>query len=172
MGAWAFGEAMVVPIVPDVLLYPLVVAAPRRVLLLFGSLVVGALLGTALLSGLVAANPALARGIVLAVPGIDEPMLADAADRTRDGDPASMVVFGAGTPLKAFTIAWASGDGSALELLAGAIVNRTTRIGPGAILAAVVGGLAWGRIRRRAGPGLVLYLAIWAVFYWRFLGLG
>lgn len=165
VAAWGFGEAIVLPIVPDVLLYLLTAAAPRRALPLFAWTVAGALAGSLVLGAVTQAQPETGRSIVLAVPGIDEPLLADAEADVAGGDPLSMAYFGPGTPLKVYTVAWWTGPRDADGHLLGVVANRFARIGPGVLLAAFLGWLAPAWIRRRERLLLAGYVAFWVVFY-------
>ncbi len=172
VGAWALGEAIVLPVVPDVLLYPLAAAVPRRAAWLFGAVLGGALIGTAILYATTLADPELGRSLVLAVPGIDREMLDAATASTASGDPTSMVVFGVGTPLKVFTVGWETGSGDLVGLAVGTVLNRLARIGPGVVAAAMIGLLAPRWLERHGGPILVVYALAWTVFYAFFLGSG
>jgi hypothetical protein len=163
--AWGFGEAILLPIVPDVLLYPLAAAAPRRAAPLFGWTLLGALLGSLVLSAVASSQPAAARDLVLAVPGIDRPMLDEAVIVVRDGDPLSMAHFGPGTPLKVYTVAWWEGSGTLAGYLVGLVANRLERIGPGVAVMALIGAIAPMWIRRRERLLLVGYVLFWVGFY-------
>lgn len=165
LAAWGFAEALVLPVVPDVLLYLLVAIAPRRTAMLFAASVIGALVGTAILYTVATARPEFAASIVLAVPGID-PLMVDAARRqVSGGDPLSLAAFGPGTPLKAYTVAWASGAGTMSGLVIGTVLNRITRIGPGLLIAAAVGVLAPRWLRRHQRLILLAYLIGWTIVY-------
>ena len=163
VAAWGFGEAILLPLVPDLLLYPLVLAAPRRAIPLLGWTVAGALLGSLVLSAVTLSDPAAGRGIVLRVPGIHQPMVESAELAVRDGDPLAMVHVGPGTPLKVYSIAWWEGSGTAPGYVLGVLANRLVRIGPGILLFACLGVLAPTWIRRHAWLVVAAYLAFWAV---------
>jgi membrane protein YqaA with SNARE-associated domain len=169
LAAWGFGEAIVLPIVPDVLLYLLVAAAPRRALVLFASVVVGAVAGSVLMYGCALSAPDAAARLVLSVPGIDESMLNAARDALATGDPFRAATFGPGTPLKVDTVAWAAGSGTWPGLLLAVVVNRLTRIGPGLVVAAIVGLLAPAWLRRHERAAVIAYVIAWAIFYAVFL---
>jgi membrane protein YqaA with SNARE-associated domain len=165
LAAWGFGEALVLPIVPDVLLYILAAAAPRRALVLFASVIVGGLAGTLALYGLAVAAPETAEWLVLSVPGIDRAMLEAARHLVASGDPLALAAFGPGTPLKVDTIAWSAGSGTWLGLLVGVVLNRLTRIGPGLLVAAVLGWRAPAWIRRHDRALVVAYVVGWVILY-------
>jgi hypothetical protein len=171
MATWGFGEAILLPIVPDVLLWAVAAAAPRRAAPLFAWTLLGALLGSLVLSAVAMWQPATARDLVLAVPGIDRPMLDEAIIAVREGDPLSMAHFGPGTPLKVYTVAWWEGSGTPAGYLVGLVANRLERIGPGVALMALIGALVPMWIRRRERPLLVGYVLFWVGFYaQRFVG--
>lgn len=165
LAAWGFGEATVLPIVPDVLLYVLAAAAPRRAFALFAAAVAGALAGSAVLYAIALAAPSAAEGLVVSVPGIDRSMVDAARQVMAGGDPRAFVLLGPGTPLKVDTVAWASGSGTSLGLLGGIVLNRLTRIGPGLVLAALVGSTAPGWLRRHERGVVIAYVVAWVAFY-------
>ena len=88
IGAWAFGEAIVLPVVPDVALALLALASPRRAGALFGAVLVGAVSGSILLAAATSAAPASVDAMLLAVPGIDADTIATVDARlAADGVP-------------------------------------------------------------------------------------
>jgi membrane protein YqaA with SNARE-associated domain len=163
IAAWGFGEAIILPIVPDVLLYILVVAAPRRAALLFGWTLLGALLGSLALSAVTLAQPTNGRNIVLSVPGITEQTLQSAETAVRSGDPLAMVHLGPGIPLKVYTVAWWEGSGTPAGYVAGVVANRVVRIGAGVLVFALIGALFPGFVRRRERLALLAYVVFWIV---------
>jgi hypothetical protein len=167
VGAWAILEAIALPVVPDVGLLPLVLAAPRRWPVLFGALIVGSLLGTVVLWLLFAADPSATQGLVMAVPGIHPDMLSQATVAFAAGDPQPFALFGPGTPLKVLSLAWLQVGGLPVALALWVVVNRLTRIGPVLVVAVVVGTLAPDWLRRHGRLVLVAYAAIGiAVYAW------
>lgn len=170
VGTWAFAEAIFFPIVPDVLLGILALVSPRRLAVLFGAVVIGALAGTAVLYALSVAAPDAVRAMLLALPGMRPPMLDDAAALVASGDPMSLALFGPGTPLKVYTYAWAVGPATPGALAIGVVINRITRIGPTALALAIVGGVAPDFVRRHDRLVLAAYIAFFVVtyaLYWR-----
>jgi len=165
VGLWAFGEAIVLPVVPDVALGLLVLAAPGRAAVLFAALVAGSLAGTAVLYGWVLAAPDAATSMILALPGIDGAMLDGARAAVATGDPFAIALFGPGTPLKVDTFAWATGPASPLALALGVVVNRVTRVGPGLVVVALLGRFAPGLVRRQERLVLVAYATFWVALY-------
>jgi hypothetical protein len=165
MALWAAAEAIVLPIVPDVGLGILALAAPGRTWRLFGAVLAGAVAGTLVLGVLAARAPDAVAGMLVRVPGIDAAMVdGTRAELERDGV-AGFAQVGIGPPLKVYTAEWLAGGGDGPGLVVGAVLNRLTRIGPAVIVAAVVGRLLAGRIRRHAGLVLGAYAVFWAVVY-------
>ena len=72
---WALAEAIALPVIPDVLLGLLLLAAPRRFVILFASLCLGSLAGSLVLYALTMADPGGPAGTPRA-----------AWDRPADGD--------------------------------------------------------------------------------------
>lgn len=163
IAAWGFGEAILLPVVPDVLLYVLAVAAPQRAAPLFGWAVLGALVGSLVLSAVALNQPASGREIVLGVPGITEKTLASAELVVGDGDPLAMVHLGPGIPLKVYSVAWWDGIGSPAGYVVGVLANRLIRIGPGVVVFWLIGTLAPMFVRRRERLLAVGYVLFWVV---------
>jgi len=165
VGVWAFAEAIVFPIIPDVAIGFLALVVPRRALALFAALVAGALAGTAVLYLLSLAAPGAVESMLLALPGIDHTMIAAARDTVAAGNPASIALVGPGTPLKVYTLAWATGPATPLALAVGAVLNRITRIGPVLLLLAALGWVAPGFLRRHDRLVLATYAIAYLVLY-------
>ena len=165
VGAWALAEAIALPIIPDVALGLLTLVVPRRWLILFAGTVAGSLIGTALLYELAVAAPDAAANLLLTIPGIHPPMLDGARELVASGNPLSIATFGPGTPLKVFTVAWATGPGTPLAIAAGVVANRVTRIGPGLVLVTVLGSIAPDFLRRHDRLVLSLYAAFYLAVY-------
>jgi hypothetical protein len=165
MAVWAAAEAIMLPIVPDVGLCLLVLATPRRTVVLFAAVVIGAIAGTLAMAAFAQEAPDAARALLLSIPAIDPALLAS-ADRAlaRDGV-AGFAQFGPGVPLKVYTVEWLAHGGDIVGLLVGTVLNRITRIGPALIVAAVVGQLADRRLRRHPRATLATYAAFWIVVY-------
>lgn len=170
IGAWAAAEAVVFPIVPDVGLGLLVLAAPLRALRLFGAVVVGAVAGTVVLGIFATQAPEAARAVLLSIPGIDPETLAG-ADRVlaRDGL-AGFGQFGPGAPLKVYTVEWLARGGDVVEVLVGAVLNRITRVGPSLVFAAAIGYVAAPWLRRHSNVVFVVYAAFWLLVYAAYFG--
>jgi membrane protein YqaA with SNARE-associated domain len=162
---WAFAEAVALPVIPDVLLGLLLLAAPRRFVVLFGSLCLGSLAGSLLLYALTVAGPDTVRQGLLALPGINRPMVTAAAATVASGSPTCLLLFGPGTPLKVFTFAWASGAISPVGFLPAVILNRVSRIAPLALAQAGLGLVAPDFLRRHVRVVLGLYGAAYLATY-------
>jgi len=165
VGGWGIAEAIALPMVPDILLNLLALAAPRQAGRLFAAAIAGAVAGSAILAGLTIVDPDGARSLVLAVPGVDQAMLEAARRALAGGDPLGFAGFGPGTPLKVYTLAWALAGGSPWLLVPGVFINRITRMGPGVLIAALIGALAPAFVRRRERVVLAGYVAFWVATY-------
>lgn len=171
VGAWAFAEAIALPVVPDIALGLLALASPRHTLRLFLVLVGAALAGSAVLFALAVAAPDAAIALLIALPGIDASTIDAARLAVAGGDPTAMAGFGPGMPLKVCTLAWALGAGSPAGLALGVVLNRVTRVGPVVLALAVLGRLAPAFLRRHERLVLGVYAAAWIAVYVLYLGL-
>ena len=170
VGAWAFCEAIVLPVVPDVALALLALAAPRRVGALFGAVLVGAVSGSILLAAATSAAPASVDAMLLAIPGIDADTLANVEARLAADGVLGFAQVGPGPPLKVYTVEWVEAGGSWPGLILGVVVNRVTRIGPVVLVAALAGRLLPGWLRRHERLVIPAYGVAWTAFYavyWR-----
>jgi 1-acyl-sn-glycerol-3-phosphate acyltransferase len=170
VSVWAVAEAIAFPVIPDVALGLLALIVPRRALVLFAAIVLGSLLGSAVLYAAALVAPGAVTSLILALPGIPESMLAAARDLVAPGDPLSIAQIGPGTPLKVYTLAWATGPAMPFALAAGVVLNRITRIGPGLMFVAAVGWVAPGFLRRHDRLVVFTYAAFYVVsyaIYWR-----
>jgi hypothetical protein len=165
MAGWAAAEAIVLPVVPDVGLCVLVLAAPRLVVRLFLAVVAGALAGTLLLAAMATASPDATRAMLLALPGIDPTTLSEVGSALAAQGIAGFAQFGPGPPLKVFTLEWVGQGGDVPGLLVGTIVNRFTRIGPVVLVATVFGWRLRSWLRGRERVILVAYGTMWIIFY-------
>ena len=165
MGIWAAAEAIVLPIVPDVGLCLLVLAAPRRALVLFGAVVVGAIVGTLVMAAFALGAPDAARAVLLAIPAIDPVLLASADQALARDGVLGFAQLGPGAPLKVYTVEWLAHGGDVAGLLIGPVLNRITRIGPALIVAAVIGQFAGSWLRRHSRLTLAAYAAFWILVY-------
>jgi membrane protein YqaA with SNARE-associated domain len=165
VGGWGFAEAVLFPIVPDVALGLLVLVVPRRLPVLFGALVAGALAGSAALYAASLAAPDVVASALLALPGIPPEMLAEARVAVADGGLLSMTLQPPGTPLKVYTWAWAVDANGPAGLVGAIVVNRIVRILPAALVLAVVGRVAPGLLRRFDRLVLAGYAVVYVIAY-------
>jgi hypothetical protein len=168
VSGWAAAEAVFLPIVPDVALVLLALAAPRRAAVLFLAALVGAVAGSIVLAFLAASAPDAADSLLRSIPGIDEARIAAAAGGLEDGV-AGFAQFGPGPPLKVYTVSWTESGGGILGLVVGVVLNRLTRIAPAVLAAAVVGWLIPGWLRRHERMVLGGYALAWLVLYAAYL---
>jgi hypothetical protein len=165
IGLWATAEAVALPVVPDVGLCLLVMAAPRQAIRMLGAVIAGAIIGTLVLAVIIDRAPDAAHAMLLALPGIDNAVIADAERQLlRDGIPG-FTQIGVGPPLKVYTSAWLGLGGDVSGLVVGSILNRLTRIGSTVLIAAIVGRLLGSWMRRHAEATLAAYTLGWVVVY-------
>ena len=167
---WAAAEAVVLPVVPDVGLGLLAVAAPRQALRLFAAVIVGAVIGSLVLAALVMAFPDGVRAMLVSLPGIDAATLDEVGAAVSAQGIGAFAQFGPGPPLKVFTDAWVSQGVDVGAELVGTMLNRITRIGPVVIVAAIVGRALATLIRVHDRLTVAAYAAAWIVFYGIYLG--
>jgi len=165
VGVWAAWEAVFFPIVPDVGACLLALAAPQRASRLFGAVLAGAMVGTLVLAIFATQAPDRVRSMLLAIPGIDHAVLADAGGSIANDGVLGFVQFGPGAPLKVDTAAWIAQRGTVAGLFVGTILNRLTRVGPPVLVATLLGVLAGPWIRAHQRATLVAYAAFWIGIY-------
>jgi hypothetical protein len=165
VGIWAAVEAILFPIVPDVGLCLLVLAAPRRAAVLFVAVVIGAIAGTLVMAAFALQAPDAARAVLLAIPAIDPALLASADQALARDGVLGFAQLGPGAPLKVYTVEWLAHGGDTAGLVVGTVLNRITRIGPALIVAAVIGQFAGSWLRRHSQLTLAAYAAFWILVY-------
>jgi hypothetical protein len=165
LSAWAAAEALVLPIVPDVGLALLVLAAPARAVPLYAAVVAGAVGGSLVMHALAAADPSAVERLLLAIPGIDGFVLAVVDDRIAADGIAAFAQVGPGPPLKAWTAGWTEAGGDGVGSAVGAVLNRLTRIGPVVAGAWVAGRVGADWLRRNDRVVVGLYAALWVLAY-------
>jgi len=165
--AWGAGEALVLPVVPDVLIGILAMAAPERAPVLLGAAILGGVLGALIAWRMDSGSPATGERVLALQPGLGRRGL-DAAERRlrQRGLVGGFAQVGPGLPLKAYVHALAAvapGESPA-KVAALALVNRMTRLVPVTLVFAVFHPLAqssdWS-------PALLaaVYATGWIVFY-------
>lgn len=163
--AWGAGEALFLPVVPDVLLGLLVLAAPWQLGPLLLAAVAGGVSGAVAGWWLLLERPSLVRRVLAAQPGLGRRGLDQAEERvSRQGPLRAFAQVGPGLPLKAYlhavgVIAPATPPWTIAGL---ALVNRLARLGPVAIAFAVLHPFAVGWPPALLG---VAWVAGWALFY-------
>lgn len=165
--AWGAGEAILLPIVPDVLIGLLALASPDRASALLGAAVLGGVAGAEADWWLVRRRTALVDRLLAWQPALGRAGIAAAERRLRDlGLIRGFAQLGPGLPLKAYLRALRTvAPASTIADVAGlAVTNRLARLGPVTIgfvlLNPVEATIRWP-------PGLVigLYTVGWAIFY-------
>jgi hypothetical protein len=167
---WGFGEAVALPIVPDVLLGLLAIATPAALGLPLVVAITGGLLGAIVLAQLRRRRPGLVDRILDLQPDLGARGMADAHRRIVErGATRAFAQVGPGLPLKAYVVALVDARPSLDEprLFGLALLNRATRIVPVVAAFAVVGQLARsvGASPSAAAP---VYVVGWTVFYLAF----
>ncbi len=165
LGAWGIGEALVFPIVPDVLVGLLVLAAPWRLAPLLGAAILGGAAGALVGWWLRRHRPLVFERVLRAQPGLGEPGLAEAEARLRGRGPlGGFAQVGPGLPLKAYIHALAVIAPATLPatVVGLALVNRLTRLGPAAVGFAALHpwAIGWSPVWLA-----VVWVGGWAVFY-------
>jgi membrane protein YqaA with SNARE-associated domain len=157
---WAFAEALAWPVVPDFILFPLVLAAPARMF----PLVVAAVMGSAT-GGLVAyvlGSTGLGTTLLGAAPLVTDPMVAEASRELAGRGAAGLLAQPlSGIPYKAFALQAAEAGVPPFAYLAVGALARGGRFLAVAVVAAALGRLArplWER-------ALPLFLTLYAVAF-------
>lgn len=165
--AWGFAEAIVAPVVPDVLIGILVLAAPWQLAPLLSAAIVGGVGGAAAFWRLRRVRPDIVARILASQPGLGRPGLTEAQERLRRrGVVKGFAQIGPGLPVKACLAALATIDPKrpVIEVMALALLNRLARLAPVAIAFAFLHPVAlaadWG-----AATIAAVYTAGWALFY-------
>lgn len=165
LALWGMAEAILLPIVPDVGLGLLLLAAPRRAMPLFGAVVAGALVGSLVLAVAAVQAPDGVRDMLLRVPGIDAALISDANRDLAAAGIAGFAQVGPGAPLKVYTAEWVRLGGGVPGLLLGAVLNRLTRIGPVVVATVAAGWFLGGWMRRHPALTLGVYSVLWIAVY-------
>ena len=164
-GAWAFAEATLWFIVPDVFAGFVVLFAPRRFSRTLGAVVVGGLLGALALTSLTAATGGISR-LLVALPGITYADLGQASvELQAQGAVALLNGPLQGLPVKVY-VHEAALLATPLPVLAAFVVlNRLERVGISLLLAMAVGSALRRRIAQWPRLALALYVGLWAAIY-------
>ena len=162
---WGVAEALVLPVVPDVLIGLLVLAAPWSIGPLLGAAVAGGVAGSLVGWWLLRRRPDVARRLLEIQPALGRPGLDAAVERLRArGLVAGFAQVGPGLPLKAYLHALhVLAPGTSGAVVAGlALVNRLARLGPPALAFAALHPFAVGW-----PPALLaaVWIVGWTAFY-------
>ena len=162
---WGVAEALVLPVVPDVLIGLLVLAAPWSIGPLLGAAVAGGVAGSLVGWWLLRRAPDLTRRVLAIQPALGRPGLDDAADRLRRrGLVAGFAQIGPGLPLKAYlhALGVTAPETSGAVVAGLALVNRLARLGPPALAFAALHPFAVGW-----PPPLLaaVWIVGWTAFY-------
>ena len=164
---WGIGEAVVLPVVPDVLIGFLLLAAPRQIVPVLAAAIGGGVIGSVAGWWLLRHRPRLVERVLAVQPGLGRPGLEEAEGRLRQrGSWRAFAQIGPGLPLKAYLhaqadVAPATGWPERVGL---AFVNRLARLGPVAIAFALASPLVSSAPSTPAGFAIV-YGAAWTAFY-------
>ena len=168
--AWGFGEAVALPIVPDVLLGLLALATPAALGLPLVAAIAGAIVGATALARLQRRRPDVVKKIIAIQPGLGRRGMEEARARIeREGAVRGFAQVGPGLPLKAYvvTLIDLSGDPGLARLGGLTLVNRLTRLVPVVAVFALAGIVA-----RAAGvsvsSAIPTYVVGWTLFYLAF----
>lgn len=162
---WGVAEALFLPVVPDVLIGLLVLAAPWLIGPLLGATVAGGVAGSLAGWWLLRRAPDLAHRVLEIQPALGRPGLDEAAERLRRrGLIAGFAQIGPGLPLKAYLHALRSvapGTSSAVVATL-ALVNRLARLAPVALAFAALHPFAVGWPPALLGTA---WIGGWTAFY-------
>jgi hypothetical protein len=161
---WAFAEATLFFIVPDVLLTWLALSVPRRGLRACYWALGGALAGAALMIVWAARAPGSVESALLLVPGISPPLVELVRGQlVAEGLPAILMGPVQGIPYKLYVVEATVFGLSPWWLLAVSVPARLFRF---LLLTLLAIGIARGPLRRLSTRTLrVLHLVAWTVFY-------
>ena len=163
--AWGCAEAIAWFVIPDVWGAWVVLMAPRRIGSTLASIVAGALAGSLVLSGIVALTGGIGQ-VLVALPGIGQADLAQAASELQaSGPPAMLGGVLQGLPLKVYVHEAALLHVSLPGVLLFALLNRIERVGLSLLVAAGVGLLLRRLVAARPWLATAGYVVVWAVIY-------
>lgn len=167
LALWGFGEAVALPVVPDVLLGLLALATPAALGLPLAAAIGGGVTGAVVLAFLRRHDARLMDRVIALQPGLGARGMSEAHRRVSGmGAARAFAQVGPGLPLKAYvaTLIDAEPATSPGRLSGLALLNRVTRIVPVVVVFAGVGHMA-----RLAGASpssaIGAYVAGWIGFY-------
>lgn len=155
-------------IVPDVVATLTALFCPRAAARQVTLTLAGSLCAGALMFGWASQAPTTARGAVLSVPFVRQAMSEKVrADYVEEGARGLLRGPFSGVPFKLYAIE-APGRLGMGEFLAWGGAGRLTRFAGGVIVAAMIGRLARGAIRRRPGIAVAAWAVFWTLLYARY----
>ena len=164
MAVCAVAEAIVWPIIPDVLLGLLVIAQPPRVAKTLTAAIVGSAVGAALLWGLASTSPTEAERVLPHLPLAFEADVVSVRERiAQDGTFAFVRQPISGIPFKVWAIVGATSGLPPMPALAIVVLARAVRMSLVALVAAVLGTWFATRIRDYWLVLLAIYLAVFVL---------
>ena len=169
-GGWAFAEAVLFFLVPDVWLGYVALYAPRRMPVMLVAITIGAALGaTVLYLATLVFGDGLS-SVITAVPGIDAADLERARVELADqGAIAFLNGILAALPVKVYIHAAALSGIDLVDVVVFTIINRIERLLVFGLVMALVGWLGRPAIARWPLAAALLYVLAWVIFYAGFL---
>jgi membrane protein YqaA with SNARE-associated domain len=164
MAIWALAEALVWPIIPDVLLGLLVVIQPRRIARTLTAAIVGSAVGAALVWGLASTWPTEAERVLPHLPLAFEADVVSVRERiAQDGTFAFVRQPISGIPFKVWAIVGATSGLPPMPALAIVVLARAVRMSLVALVAAALGARFTSLIRDYWLVLLAIYLAVFVL---------
>jgi hypothetical protein len=164
MVVWAIAEALVWPIIPDVLLGLLVIARPHRVARTLTAAIVGSAVGAVLLYGLASSWPMLAERVLPHLPLAFEADIVSVRESIgQDGAFAFLRQPISGIPFKVWAIVGATSGLPPVPALPIVILARAIRMSLVSFVAAVLGAWFATRIRDYWLVFLAIYVTVFVV---------
>jgi membrane protein YqaA with SNARE-associated domain len=162
---WGFADATVFFLVPDILITASALFSPRKSFAQMMAVLIGALLGGALMYTAAVKYPGQARNIVLSVPFVRLPVLEHAERQMQDHGLWAMCIGAfSGTPYKTYAIA-APRQAPFEAFMAVSVPARLARFLASWVMGALLGMLFRRQIETSPVAALVLLTICWAGFY-------
>ena len=156
--AWAFGEATVWPVIPDVALFVLVLAVPGRAPRLLLATLAGAAAGGVVTLGISWLAPSLAEAVVLHVPLVHARSLPAVMQHLRNGSLLSAFLFQpwSGIPFKLWAVEAVRAGFSPWLIAPCFVIGRALRFLVVALIATALGRMLQRRLADIAVPLILL----------------
>lgn len=156
---WAVGEATVWPVIPDVALFVLLLAAPHRLRVLLPATIAGALVGGSITVAITALAPHAALAVVQHVPLVHQQSVA-----TVNRDLSTMPLLQAfllqpwsGIPFKLWAVLAVIAGKSPAAVIPCFVLGRALRFAAAALIGAALGRLLRPRLRTIAVPLILVF---------------